>query len=152
MKILVNKKETGAIKDYIGTCLSMIPENVKVDDKEVQEIRNIFNPKPIFVSVEKEYQGYELDEEIIIEGLKKACQLLLESETEIKSLIEILASIKNPDEEIEMLKTDIKEAAMFVIKKREWRQKIMNPLNRIADIVRRQMKVNKEEEKKTNEA
>ena len=145
MNILVSKKETGAIKDYIGTCLNMIPENVKVEDKEIQEIRNILNPKPIFVSVEKEYEGYKLDEEIIIEGLKKACNLVLKSETEIKSLIEILASIENPDEEIELLKTDIKEAAIFVIKKRQWRQKIMNPLNRIADMIRSNTKENKKE-------
>lgn len=149
MRILLSKVEEGTIKDYLGTVLGAIPEEiVKANKEDIGTDIDAMTPK--ILDKYTGMVGYEIPEEYIIETLKNACSILIEGEQPIAELLEIFFENDIPREEMDELKKDIleeskkavKEAAISVIKKKLWRQKAMAPLDKIANIIKNQINKN----------
>lgn len=137
MKIILSKKEVGAMNDYLGTLIGTIPKSMR-EDKETKEALNRF----------KASQEMELNEDYIIETIRDACDLTIASEEQILLIFSLLNSVERED--LDAFNKDIKEAFVEVMNKTYRRKALCGALNRIIFNAKYAMRRNKNRIRRNN--
>lgn len=127
MKITITQGERATMKDYIGTLFGMLPkseqENAKNDlvsfPEDIQEIMTVFTD-------ESNSTVIDINEELIIQSLCIACDIVVDAEKEIRTLFALLNSLDDKErKEIVKDAKDVFEESIHKLIKEKIRRKCL---------------------------